>query len=77
MSNTESDPDIIAEDPRLDGLKDRHDAAHSVEEERARPAAKDRHLEDNGTLLGDREACGERKKNGEVHEWVHDREECA
>lgn len=39
MSKDESDPDLIGEDPRLDGLKDRHEAAHSAEEERTRPAS--------------------------------------
>ncbi len=39
MSNAESDPDLIGEDPRLDGLKDRIEAAHSAEEERTRPAS--------------------------------------
>jgi len=39
QSPNESDPDAIAEDPRLDGLKDRLEAAHSAEEERIRPAA--------------------------------------
>ncbi|WP_371421240.1 AtpZ/AtpI family protein [Tardiphaga sp.] len=39
MSNNQSDPEIVGEDPRLDELKDRLDAAHSTEEERTCPAA--------------------------------------
>ncbi len=39
MSNNESDPESIGEDHRLEGLKDRLDAAHSAEEARAHPAA--------------------------------------
>lgn len=38
MSDKDTDPDPIAEDPRLDVLKDRLDAAHSAEDERNRPA---------------------------------------
>ncbi|MDF0544856.1 F0F1 ATP synthase assembly protein I [Sphingobium sp. H39-3-25] len=39
MSDNESDPDIIGEDPRLNGLKDHLETAHSAEQARARPAA--------------------------------------
>lgn len=37
MSEEETDPEPVAEDPRLDVLKDRLHAAHSAEDERTRP----------------------------------------
>ena len=76
MSNTESDPDIIAGGSLIDGLMTA--TTQPIWSRRNGPACRKRPSpEDNGTLLGDREACGERKKMERFNEWVHDREECA